>query len=274
MVRTTTSLMLIAILWLGAAARADEPVGHVAALEGGAETQHSGATAWTPLAAGDGVLLGDRLRTLADGRLKLHLRDDSVLTLGVSSELTVDEQTVGTQAPASRFGLAVGTLRAVVTERYGAPGARFEVETPTAIAGVRGTGFIASYDAAKEQTVIVGLFDTTFVRSRVETDKGHEVTLGPGEATTVRRGSYPLRPSPMPDDVLQGLGAATTGSSSGGGGGGASLAAPAPNASVRPRASRPSENAAAPQQVVDQPLVKTGQKGVAPPPPPAPPPKH
>ena len=166
----TTRLLLIAILCLGTTVRADEPVGHVAAIEGGAEALHSGTTAWAPLAAGDGILLGDRLRTLADGRMKLLLRDDSVLTLGASSELTIDEQVVGTQAPASRFGLAVGTLRAVVTERYGTPGARFEVETPTAIAGVRGTGFIASYDAAKEQTVVVGLFDTTFVRSRVEAD--------------------------------------------------------------------------------------------------------
>jgi len=129
----------------------------------------------------------------------------------------------------------------VVTERYGKPGARFEVETPTAIAGWRGTGFIATYDIAKEQTVVVGLFDTTFVRSRAEKETGHEVELGPGQATTVRRGSYPLRPSPMPDDVLQGLGAETTVSSSGGGG--ATLAAPALNANVRPRAARPKEEA-------------------------------
>ena len=270
MTRATTRLVLIAILCLGAVARADEPVGHVAALDGSAEAQHAGAAAWAALAAGDAILLGDHLRTLADGRLKLLLRDDSVLTLGVSSELTVDEQAVGAQAPASRFGLAAGTLRAVVTERYGKPGARFEVETPTAIAGVRGTGFIATYDAATEQTVVVGLFDTTFVRSRVDTATAQEVHLGPGETTTVRRGSYPLRPSPMPDDVLQGLGAATTVSSSGGGA--APLAMPAPNASVKPHASRPREDAVAPQQVID-PLVTPGKKGVAPPPPPAPPPK-
>src|SRR5262245_7384427 len=115
MTRTTTRLLLIVILCVGAVASADDPVGHVAALEGGAEAQHAGGSACPPLAAGDGVLLGDHVRTLADGRVKLLLRDDSVLTLGVSSELTLDEQTVGAQAPASRFGLAVGTIRAVVT---------------------------------------------------------------------------------------------------------------------------------------------------------------
>jgi hypothetical protein len=89
----------------------------------------------------------------------------------------------------------------------------------------------------------------------------------------VRRGSYPLRPSPMPEDVLQGLGAATTVSSAGGGGG-AALTMPAPNTSAKPHASRPREQAVAPQQVIDQPLLKPGQKGIAPPPPPAPPPAH
>lgn len=269
MTRTTTRVALIASLLLcAAAARADEPVGRVAALDGGAEAQHTATAAWAPLAAGDGILLGDRLRTLADGRLKVLLHDDSVLTLGASSELTVDEQAVGAEAPASRFGLSVGTLRAVVTERYGKPGARFEVETPTAIAGVRGTSFIATYDTAAEQTVVVGLVDTTFVRSRVDPETAREVRLGPGETTTVRRGSYPLRPSSMPEDVLRGLGAATTVSS----GGAAPLAAPAPSANVRPRAARPREDAAAPQQVIDQPLVSPSRKGVAPPPPPAPPP--
>jgi ferric-dicitrate binding protein FerR (iron transport regulator) len=267
---TTTRAVLVASLLLCAvAAHADEPVGRVAALEGGAEAQHTGAPAWAPLAAGDGILLGDRLRTLADGRLKVLLRDESVLTLGASSELTVDEQAIGAEAPASRFGLAVGTLRAVVTERYGKPGARFEVETPTAIAGVRGTSFIATYDAAAEQTVVVGLIDTTYVRSRVDSETTREVRLGPGETTTVRRGSYPLRPSPMPEDILQGLGAATTVSA---GGGAAPLATPAPSANIRPRATRPHEDAAAPQQVIDQPLVSPSNKGIAPPPPPAPPP--
>ena len=77
-----------------------------------------------------------------------------------------------------------------MTERYGASGAHFEVETPTAIAGVRGTGFIANYDASKDETVVVGLFDTTTVRSRADTRALHAVALGPGLATAVKRGSY------------------------------------------------------------------------------------
>ena len=270
--RATTKLLLAAAIIACSfpPARADDPVGSIAALEGAAEARHAGADAWTPLAGGDGIFLGDRLHTLADGRMKILLRDESVLTLGASSELTIDEQTVGAEAPASRFGLAAGTLRAIVTERYGKPGARFEVQTPTAIAGVRGTGFIATYDGAKDETVVVGLFDTTFVRSLVDSQAQHEVRIGPGDATTVRRGSYPLRPSPASERLLRDLGAATTVSSKDA----APPGTPAFGANVMPRASGPREDVGAPQQVVDQPLLKSPQKPSAPkpPPPPAPPP--
>jgi FecR-like protein len=210
------------------------------------------------------------VRTLADGKVKLLFRDESVLTLGPASTLTVDEQTAGA-APASRFSV-LGSLRAVVTERYAKPGARFEVETPTAIAGVRGTGFITRYDASADETTVVGVFDTTLVRAKGDASGAHEVRLGPGEATTVGRGSYPLGPTHVPDDVLRDLSAATTlTGATGAPGGGAG--------EIEPSAKRPRENAAAPQQIIDQPvgLLNRGARPggpIAPPPPPAPPPSR
>ena len=265
--RHVAAIVAFAALLLAGAARADAPAGSVAGLEGTAEVLRPGA-AWAPLGVGDPVNVGDQLRTLADGKLKVVFRDDSVLTVGPASTLAITEQTVGA-APVSSFSLLVGSLRALVTERYAKPGARFEVETPTAIAGVRGTGFIAQYDAGGDETTIVGLYDTTLVRARDDTAAGHEVRVGPGEATTVRRGSYPIRPSVLPEDVLRGFTAGTTMSGA--------LRAPAPaTPDVKPSARRPREGAAAPQQIIDQPvgLLRHRGRGVPPPPPPAPPPAH
>jgi hypothetical protein len=263
--RHVAAVLALAALLVAAAARAEGPAGSVAALEGNAEVLHPGA-AWTPLGVGDPVKVGDQLRTQADAKLKVVFQDDSVLTVGPASTLAVTEQTVGA-APVSSFSLLVGSLRALVTERYAKPGARFEVETPTAIAGVRGTGFIAQYDPTGEETTIVGLYDTTLVRAHDDTAAGHEVRVGPGEATKVRRGSYPIRPSLLPEDVLRGFSAGTTMSGA--------LRAPSPAApDVKPSARRPRESAAAPQQIIDQPvgLLRHRGRGVAPPPPPAPPP--
>jgi len=72
---------------------AQSPAGTVASLQGRAEAQRGG-TAWKTLAAGNDVFVGDHLRTGDASRMKLLMRDDSVITLGPRSELTVDEQIV------------------------------------------------------------------------------------------------------------------------------------------------------------------------------------
>src|SRR5262249_60609213 len=89
------------------------------------------------------------------------------------------------------------------------PTARFEVAPPPAIAGVRGTSFLASYDPSQEETLVVGLLDVTRVRSVVDTQGTAEVNLGPGFATRVRRGSRPLAPALIPEEQLRSLRSAT-----------------------------------------------------------------
>ena len=206
--RFRRSLALLLLLACAALARAQEKVGSAAALEGKADVLHKGATEWTPLAAGDPVFVGDQLRTAADSKLKLVFREDSVLSLAANSTMVVTEQTAA-PAPVSSFSLMLGTLKAIVTEKYSEPRARFEVETPTAIAGVRGTGFIATYDPTQDETLVVGLYDTTRVRSVSDAKGAHAVNLGPGNATRVRRGQFPLAPKALPQEQLRGLEGAT-----------------------------------------------------------------
>lgn len=260
--RGLAAAVLLAALALATAARAAEPVGTVAELEGRAEVQRAGESTWGPLAVGDGILLGDQVRTLPDGRVRLVLREDSALTLAPSSQLAITEQVLA-PATVSRFQLLLGTIKAAVTERYAEPQARFEVETPTAIAGVRGTSFIAEYDARADETLVVGLESITRVRGRDDT--AGEVDVGPGQATRVRRGSRPVRPMTLPESRLRGLRGATQ---------------LAPGAGVRQRvnrldARRPQRGGQrafpAEERAVDQPLFRPQGPKPPPPPPPVPP---
>lgn len=253
------------------AARAAEQVGTVAALEGTAEAQHPGDAAWTPLAPGAAILLGDELRTPADGKLKLLFRDETVLTLAPNTQLTVDEEVAGPAAkPAAHFTLGAGTARAIVTERYGAPGARFEMETPTAVAGVRGTGFIESYDPTGEETLVVGLFDTTRVRSTIDPRGLHEVLVGPGFGTKVKRGAYPIEPRVWSADVLRALNGMT---SVHGRGAPDKELGPRGGAKAEPRLPGSLQRGFSPEgKVVDQPLENIGRRRESAPPPPPPPP--
>jgi hypothetical protein len=255
-------LLLMLVFVAGASrASAQEQVGVVDAIEGQAEVLHAGASAWTALAEKAPVLLGDQLRTQAGAKLRVVLREDSVLQLGPGSQLAITEQLLAPTA-VSRFQLLFGTLRAIVTERYSQLRGRFEVETPTAIAGVRGTIFIAQYDPAQDETLVVGIEHVTHVSGRTE---GGEVDLGPGMATRVRRGSKPLRPEPMPEVQLRVLRQATElGAGTG--------SRPRANALDARRPQRVGERALSPAaQGLDQPLIAPSRPKPPPPPPPVPP---
>jgi hypothetical protein len=94
-----------------------------------------------PAKVGDVVFEADSIRTGADGRLGVTLKDDTRISLGPSSEIRVDRFLY---APAEdQLGLVLKVVRGVVAYVSGriaklSPDS-IRLETPTAILGVRGT---------------------------------------------------------------------------------------------------------------------------------------
>lgn len=179
---------------MGTAAHAAEVAGTVAALDGPADVQHAGATTPAPLKPADDVFLGDRLHTGENSRARLALRDDSVITLAPDSELELTAQLVGPAKATAHLGLAAGAARAVVPDRYGTPGSQFDVTTPTAVAGVRGTSFLIVFDVRRRLTRVLGITHRTWVRGRRDTAGKYEVVVGPDELTEVPENGRPSRP--------------------------------------------------------------------------------
>ncbi len=263
--RLALAATVIALAHVAATALAQQPVGNVAALEGESQVLHPAGDTWDIVTPGDVIVLGDRFRTMANSKLKLLFQDDSVLTVASDSEISVDENVAPeTGETKSRFSLLVGIVQSLVSDRYGTPGASFEVETPTAVAGVRGTRFIAVHDAQAEQTTVVGLSNLTVVRSKADGAGTRAVVLHAGESTSVSRGGMPLQPRRMPDEALKSLTAATRVASIGGGKG---------TAATRERAKMPGEASTGKRDNVDQPVeqLRDIQRGTGRPPPPPPP---
>jgi hypothetical protein len=94
-----------------------------------------------PAEVGQAVLESDALRTGADGRLGVTLRDDTRLSLGPASEVRLDSFLY---TPAEgRLGLVLNFIRGMAVYVSGkiaklAPDS-IRLETPGAIVGVRGT---------------------------------------------------------------------------------------------------------------------------------------
>jgi hypothetical protein len=97
--------------------------------------------ALVPAQAGQVVFEADGLRTGADGRLGVTLKDDTRISLGPASEVRVDRFVY---APAeAQIGLVLKVVRGVMAYVSGriaklSPDA-IRLETPAAVVGVRGT---------------------------------------------------------------------------------------------------------------------------------------
>ncbi|MEP6914376.1 MAG: FecR domain-containing protein [Acidobacteriota bacterium] len=99
------------------------------------------AGALVPIQAGGAIFEADTLKTGADGRLGVTLKDDTRLSLGPGTEVRIDRFIY---APAqSRMGLVLNVVRGVMAYVSGriaklSPDA-VRLETPAAVVGVRGT---------------------------------------------------------------------------------------------------------------------------------------
>ena len=131
---------------LGAADATGASVGLVKIAEGTAVVQRGDQT--LPATAGLALLEGDVLRTGADGRLGVVLRDDTRVSLGPETEIRIDRFLF---APAQgQLALVLKMARGIVAYVSGriaklSPDA-VRVETPVAIVGVRGTQFAAKLE--------------------------------------------------------------------------------------------------------------------------------
>ena len=119
-----------------------QPAGYVKIVRGVALIIRSGTQ--MPAHPGDAVYQQDALRTGADGRLGVTLKDDTRVSLGPDSEINLSEFKFSPAA--GELGLVMKLLRGVaafVTGRIGAlrPDA-VRIETPATIIGVRGTHFV------------------------------------------------------------------------------------------------------------------------------------
>ena len=118
----------------------ERPVaGRIKIASGAAFVVRDGAP--TPAQVGQVVFEADGLRTGADGKIGVTLNDDTRLSLGANSELTLDRFTY---APAdSHFSLVLKFVKGAATYVSGriaklAPDS-IRLETPASIIGVRGT---------------------------------------------------------------------------------------------------------------------------------------
>ncbi|MBI3784639.1 MAG: FecR domain-containing protein [Deltaproteobacteria bacterium] len=193
----------VVVVVLARQLQAQGEAGVFAAVQGKVEVQRRGA--WQDATIGTPFQVGDRMRTGAGDRAKLVLRDDSVLDMAPGSEIVVDDMVTdpAQQKVQSALRLFQGRVRAWVSEAYHQPRAHYEIETPTAVAGVRGTEFIAAYDIDTEATEIIGLVEDVDVVGKIAAMSGGRVRIGPNMTTRILKGRLPTVPARVDEGHLR-----------------------------------------------------------------------
>ncbi len=141
-------LVLLPLLLISCVARrvlAQEAVGSVTELEGTAKLVRANHDLNVVIKMA--VVARDRLQTMSKSHLTVTLRGGSQLILAESSTMVIDDVAADARSN-STISLALGRLRAVVYPTVGATG-NFEVHTPNAVVGVRGTEFETAYIEGK-----------------------------------------------------------------------------------------------------------------------------
>lgn len=101
------------------------------------------------------VFVNDILETGDDGRVQILLTDQSVMTLSPGSKLRISEQLYNPKKQERRsiFNLFRGKVRSLVSKYVNAARSKFEIHTPTAVAGVRGSTCVTAFDPASGSTI-------------------------------------------------------------------------------------------------------------------------
>ncbi|MCX5847786.1 MAG: FecR family protein [Deltaproteobacteria bacterium] len=146
----------------------------------------------------------DVITTGKKAMAKIVLTDGSELTIAQKSKFEIKDFSLQKEKRRAQFSLFLGKLRSQVKKRIGT-GSLFQVNTPTAVAGVRGSEFISLVEAQQEATQ-----STFYAVEESLTVYNPElaaqvVTVDAGQYTVVAAGVAPTAPAAFSPAVLQSI---------------------------------------------------------------------
>jgi hypothetical protein len=141
LIRSALIPLLLSVA-ISAPAAAETAIGQVKSASGEVSVLRGGAS--QKVAAGDRVYPSDVLTTGPDGSLGITFADNSMLSLGPDSRLSLDQFVFDTTTHAGVFesSLSSGTLAVKSGQIVKQTPEAMKIRTPSALLGVRGTEFV------------------------------------------------------------------------------------------------------------------------------------
>jgi len=131
--------------------------GVITYLEGQVQVKRSGETQWSSARANMILLENDQIKALSQSRAELILDNQSVMRLSENTLLTIHklEEERATQKETARMDIPTGKVWVRMAKLFN-PASRYDVKTPTVIAGVQGT--VYQVIVAGDQSTTIQVF--------------------------------------------------------------------------------------------------------------------
>ena len=198
-----------------------ESIGKVVSLDGSAQAKLDENGEWRALSVKSDIYEKDTIKTGENSKVDIFFVDETNVSIGPETIIKI-EKLVCSPAQNHREGklnVAMGKARFNVGKLF-SKDSSFEVRTPTAVAGVKGTSFIV-YVTSEQLTQLMGLSGSVTVTNILPSVEG-EVLLTSGVTIFVEDGVPPGDPVPIGFDelldLLQNLGLLNDGDNGGNGG--------------------------------------------------------
>lgn len=164
---------------------------------GQVEAQKSGAGAWKALKKGDKLAQGDKIKTGAGGEAVIEWFNGNAVKIKGMSLVTLDELSADARGEKSTVEIQQG--KAHIKAKKLSAGSSFDLKTPVARAGVRGTEF--SVELQDDGTAVFAVIEGSIFVEAIDITK----TLDADYYVIVQTSQAPGEPMTIPDDMMQEL---------------------------------------------------------------------
>jgi len=175
---------------------ADDAAGMFMMVKGDVSVTSGGAT--NPAKVGMKFLVGDVVKTGVDSRAKITMRDRNNIFVSPNSEFSLTTYESGAKRNVE-MNLKEGKIRNEVNNKYDDKKNKFQIKTPTAVAGVRGTDFVTSFNTQTQMTEVVTMKGNVSLNSLTG---GANVMVPAGQMSSVKANEPPAPSKAAPPEKM------------------------------------------------------------------------
>lgn len=168
---------------------------------------------------GQKVFPKDTIITGPDSRAKIVMVDTNVINVSPDSSIEIEAYEFKPEEQKKNVLLNViyGKVRSKVNQKYDGDQAKFQVKTKSAVAGVRGTDFLASFNPQRDESQVVTFEgEVEFGKPGPNGTIENPVSVGVGQMAEQIASAPPAPPRSVPPQMLASLNSSTDTEAGGG----------------------------------------------------------